>query len=224
MSAVNGPSIVNNGIVLQLDADNIKSYPGTGTIWTDLSDQDNHGSIQAGVTYNSQGWFDFNGASGYVNLPTTAGFAYGTAPGTICGWARTNTITGGPAQPLGYSWIFSYGVASRSLARFIGIRNNQYIAGGYNNDIGYFAVLLNTWFHLAEVYDGTTAYMYLNSVLVASEVKDWNTIGGNAQVGRQVNGGEFWNGSIAQVQVYNRGLTADEIFQNFSAHRGRYGV
>jgi len=217
MSAVNGPSIVNNGIVLQLDAANIKSYPGTGTVWTDLSDQANHGSIQSGVTYNSQGWFDFDGTTGYVSLSTTNGFSYGTDPSTICGWALSTSVSS-------YRWIFSYGQGVNTRARFIGTFNQLYVFGAYRLDISSGGVPLNTWYHMTGIYDGTTAYLYVNGVLTASNPLAFNTQPGTAQVGKQVNGIEYWSGRISQVQVYNRVLTTDEISQNFLAHRSRYGV
>jgi hypothetical protein len=229
MSAVNGPSIITDGLQLYLDASNSKSYPGTGSVWTDLSNRGNNGAIQSGVTYNNQGWFDFDGTTGYVGLANQpTGFAYAAAPGTICAWARTNTITGGPGQAGGFSWIFSYGSPSGGNSRFIGINGSTYYAGGFGTgvtgDISVSGVPLNTWAHVAEVYDGTTAYLYINGVLAASAAKTWNTTVGIASVGRQTRGDQFWNGSISQVQVYNRVLTADEIFQNFAAHRGRFGV
>ncbi len=31
-----GPKVVTNGLVLALDAANVKSYPGSGTVWNDL--------------------------------------------------------------------------------------------------------------------------------------------------------------------------------------------
>ena len=37
MSAYGGPEINDSGLVLALDAGNTKSYPGSGTTWTDLS-------------------------------------------------------------------------------------------------------------------------------------------------------------------------------------------
>jgi hypothetical protein len=33
-----------------------------------------------------------------------------------------------------------------------------------------------------------------------------------------------WNGSISEVQLFNRALTAREVQQNFAAKRGRYGI
>ena len=40
-----GPDIVTDGLVLNLDAANHKSYPGTGTTWYDLSRNGNNASL-----------------------------------------------------------------------------------------------------------------------------------------------------------------------------------
>jgi len=40
-----GPNIVTEGLVLALDAGNKKSYSGSGTTWTDLSGQENNGTL-----------------------------------------------------------------------------------------------------------------------------------------------------------------------------------
>jgi hypothetical protein len=48
------PRIVTDGLVLALDAGNPKSYPGSGTTWTDLSGNGNNGTLVNGVGYNSE--------------------------------------------------------------------------------------------------------------------------------------------------------------------------
>ena len=53
MSYHNGPKIVNDGLVLYLDAANSKSYSGTGTTWTDLSGNLNNATLVNGPTYSS---------------------------------------------------------------------------------------------------------------------------------------------------------------------------
>lgn len=46
------------------------SYPGSGTTLYDLSGNSKHGTIAAGVTYDSSGFFNFNGSTtGYISLP-----------------------------------------------------------------------------------------------------------------------------------------------------------
>ena len=50
--------------------------------------------------------------------------------------------------------------------------------------------------------------------------------GGTAgwSIGSNNTNGEYWNGSIGEVQIYNRTLSAAEVLQNFNATRGKYGV
>jgi hypothetical protein len=47
------PKIIQDGLVLYLDAANTKSYPTTGTTWTDLSRSGNNGTLINGPTFNS---------------------------------------------------------------------------------------------------------------------------------------------------------------------------
>ena len=42
MAYFTGPNIVQDGLVLALDAGSTRSYPGTGTTWYDLSGNENN--------------------------------------------------------------------------------------------------------------------------------------------------------------------------------------
>jgi hypothetical protein len=53
MATFTGPNVVSQGLVLALDAGNSKSYPGSGTTWSDLSGNGNNGTLVNGVGYNS---------------------------------------------------------------------------------------------------------------------------------------------------------------------------
>jgi hypothetical protein len=48
------PKIITDGLVLYLDAANTRSYPGSGTVWTDLSRVGNNGTLTNGPTFNSE--------------------------------------------------------------------------------------------------------------------------------------------------------------------------
>jgi hypothetical protein len=64
MSLGHGASVVRDGLVLHLDAANIKSYPGTGTTWYDLSGNGNNAALLNGVIYSAS----FNGNMVYDNI------------------------------------------------------------------------------------------------------------------------------------------------------------
>ena len=63
-----------NGLVLALDAANTKSYPGSGTTWTDLSGRGNTGTLTNGPTYSSAngGSIVFDGTNDYVVVNNNA--------------------------------------------------------------------------------------------------------------------------------------------------------
>jgi Concanavalin A-like lectin/glucanases superfamily/PASTA domain len=79
---------------------------------------------------------------------------------------------------------------------------------------GVAALPLNTWTHLATTYDGTNQRMYVNGVLVSTvagtgginQANGALRIGGNAS-----STGEFFQGLIDEVRVYNRALSQAEI-------------
>ena len=130
MALSHGPSpIITNGLVLCLDAADRNSYPGSGTTWTDLSGRGNNGTLQNGVGYSGDngGSLSFDGVDDYVSIGTS-GFPFGNSAGTLSCWARTNTTAAG------FRWIVSYGNASPSQSRFLGINGTTYYFGGYAND------------------------------------------------------------------------------------------
>ena len=64
-------SVVRDGLIMHLDAANKKSYPGSGTIWKDLSGQGNNGTLINGVGYSTdnKGAMVFDGTDDYVSIP-----------------------------------------------------------------------------------------------------------------------------------------------------------
>ena len=222
------PKIVTNGLVLNLDAGQQNSYRGyflstSGTTWADLSGNANNGTltnmeVPAGGDYSTDngGSLSFDGVNEYAPIGTSQ-FPFGASPGTLSCWVKTNTISGG------FSWIVSYGSANAGQSRFLGINGSTYYFGGYSSDITVSGVPLNSWFNMVGVYNGTSASMYINGVLVSGPTAlSWNTVASSAQIGRQTNGGEYWNGNISQVSIYNRALSDTEIRQNYDALKGRF--
>ena len=70
---------------------------------------------------------------------------------------------------------------------------------------------LNVWRHAALTYDGTTLQLYVGGVLIASAAGSHTTTNNALLFGRWTPNGEFWNGLLDEVRLYNRALTAAEI-------------
>lgn len=220
MGTAYNPSIVTDGLVLCLDAGNTKSYIGSGTAWNDVSGRSNNGTLTNGPGYTATngGSIVFDGSNDFAPIGSS-GFPFGSSSGTICAWARVNTVN------TGTKWIISYGNPAQSQSRYIGTFNATYYFGAFGNDITASGVVINTWFNMVGVYDGTNASMYINGALVSGPTaKTWNTVASTSQIGRQTNGSEYFSGNIGIVTMYNRALTAAEIQQIFNALRSRYGV
>ena len=75
------PQIVTDGLVLNLDAGNSASYPGSGTTWSDLSGNGRTATINGSPTFTN-GYFDITGDTTYISLsnsglvPRTNDFTY----------------------------------------------------------------------------------------------------------------------------------------------------
>jgi hypothetical protein len=69
MGIAYNPAIIRSNLVLCLDAANPKSYPGSGTTWTDLSGFGNNGTLINGVGYSSDNLGSFTKM--YINAQET---------------------------------------------------------------------------------------------------------------------------------------------------------
>jgi hypothetical protein len=222
MSLSHSPKIVTNGLVLCLDAADKKSYPGTGTLWTDRSGNGNNGTLTNGPTFSSAngGSIVFDGTNDYVD---TAPIIASNGFFTISSWVYLASGAGN------FPMIAS--VKSGDGISFFGIRIGSNNALGFNLYLNGLQTnnqnvpLINTWYNAVAVYDGS-AKVYVNSVLL-SQSSAGSSAGfpSGVWIGNgSLLGNSFWKGNIAQTSIYNRALTPQEILQNFNATRGRYGI
>jgi hypothetical protein len=73
---------------------------------------------------------------------------------------------------------------------------------------------LNTWYHAAATYDGSTMRLYLNGTEVGSVAKSGSLPrGGNVpfDIGRSPEGSNYLHGAIDDVRIYGSALTATEV-------------
>ncbi len=223
-----GPKIpYDKDLVLNLDASNIRSYLGSGTVWNDLSGRNTNGTLSgtgnsltrsgSGSTIDS---LYFNGSANASLV--TGNFNYGTNARTIIVWARaTNFNT--------YGHPFSYGTNANNQATGIAQGNTGSAWGTYISGVEFLSggssVAANTWYNVATTYDGTNASVYVNgAIIVGPSPRSINVTQNIAYVGRYVGAGEDWIGNIGQVLFYNRALSAEEVKQIYNSQKSRYGL
>ena len=229
MGASAGPDIIEDGLVLALDAADRNSYPGSGTTWTDLSGRGNNGSLVNGVGY-SGGSLVFDGVDDHI-LGTIPSSTF-TGPHSICCWFYRETVKQ-------WSALFSNNVntTSCSIFTFINTTNalgiNQAGINGTSISVDLGADHLNKWIYGVITFGGVSngsavnVYVYKDgSLLTNSGSLYWNMSSSSSYyVGRHwTSANQIHDGFIPQVSVYNRALTASEIQQNFNMLRGRYGI
>lgn len=229
MSANHGPNIVTDGLVLYLDAANTKSYPTTGTTWSDLSGYRGNGTLTNGPTFNTSnsGSLVFDGIDDYINgsltnLPT------GSSNRTIGAWFKTSKAM----LTNQYQIIFWYGNAATNQGIFSLVGGDANISVGakarfgasqYGNLVGSpQEVNDGNWKNGVIVIESSVYTIYLNGVSVASKTMTTNTANTIYTVG--VGTGVYFQGNIANVNVYNRALTAAEVLQNYNASKSRFGL
>lgn len=150
---------------------------------------------------------DVDGASGYVDITNATDWPAGYAPRTMAAWLKTDSVDSG------YRAAVSYGLASAGQAMFIAINGTTVYGGGYADDVSQSSFwVVDEWFHTALTYDGTTARLYGNGLEIASGQKSWDLVLDRAHIGQQINDyGEFWDGTIDEVYIYNEALSAEEV-------------
>jgi len=222
MALAHSPRIITDGLVLCLDAGNTKSYPGSGTSWSDLSGQGNTGTLTNGPTYNSNngGSLVFDGTNDYVStglvLPSPS-----TTPTTfdlVFKYNSLNIFRGLIGSSTYQSTGFSVGFMGPSSMRM----TYNASSSSYENNWSYdSSVISNGTF----VFNGRNISVYRNGSLISTYTASFD-VAQNAngmQIGRNLQGG--WNTSqvdIYSVRVYNKALTAAEVAQNYNALKGRY--
>ena len=208
------PSVITAGLKFYVDAGNASSYPGTGTVWYDLSGNLNNFTLTNGPTYNagSGGYFSFDGTNDYA-----IGLTYALGSGfTIDCWINTTTTATDAilAQP-------------DSGTLFFGTRNNKLgISGQFDIPWGFVLSTSNintgNWVYGAATYDGVNVKMYVNGTLETTSAQTGNF---TSQTLRIADSGasEYYTGNISIVRLYTTVLSGTDITQNYNAQKSRYG-
>jgi hypothetical protein len=218
MSIRGGPDIVENGLVLVVDAANTKSYPGSGTVWNDLSGNTITGTLTNGPTFSggNGGSIVFDGVDDYVGLNqigTTSVFSHEI-------FLRPTQITKDQMY-IGYSNINAHYVRITNSRAFLSVS-----AGGQRTLQHSEPLVNNQVYHIVSIYNGIQLKIYVNNNLTAGTVINQTLAGwGTDRIGRWLDADQrSFVGDIYCLRTYNRELSPQEILQNFNATRSRFNI
>lgn len=206
--------IPTTGLVQCVDAANPRSYPGSGSTWFDITGNGHHITLGAGVTFQSgvgQGVLEF--AKSSTGFGTNSTLNLSASDNTVISFVRKLVAgdQGRTITALNNNWLLAHHDTTWG----------DYYAEGWV--YGGSAESDTVW----RMYTGTgnvstdTWQVYADTALLAS-----NNFGAQGPNGWNLNSqyGQYSTCQIANLLVYNRVLTADEIAQVFNAYRGRYGI
>jgi hypothetical protein len=239
-------SIITSGLVLNLDASNASSYPGSGTTWTDLSGLGNNATLIGTIPFSGGGFtFNNNGANYIEGQVNNFVAAMGTPTGyTIMGVVNlTSTVNRSILFTHDTSTAitipgYSFELGGSSTALWTGGRTYVGSSTGNGGDYrGTGTITSNANILITATFNQSTSVqaMYVNtSTLSATNsatygsvtTQNWWTSNRNYQIGYDTYFGGYgaFNGTIYNVMVYNRALSLTEVTQNYNALKSRFGI
>ena len=225
MSYSNGPRIATDGLVLCLDAGNPLSYTSGDSVWKDLSGNGNNGTLVNGVGYNSGngGSLSFDGSNDYVSGTNNITLQL-VNDLTVSAWVKLGDAANqGIVEKMNSSYN-GYGITKQSgLFKFWTASNGNYTYT--NSNTTYIAD--NNWYYVVGRRMSGTNRLFINSILQSdSQSPPLSDSGQIYVVGRYYSNVDnyYLGGNIAQVSIYNRALTPQEVQDNYLATKGRYGL
>jgi fibronectin type 3 domain-containing protein len=196
---------------------------GTGTTIQDASGNAVTGTLQS-TTWTTAGKYgnalNFNGSSSFVNLGRPASLST-TGSMTWEAWVFLTASPGDDGQIISRSdsqtgWQLKTTPDTGSRTFGIGISGSS---GNHTQRYGATVLSLNTWYHVAGVYNAAaqTLDLYVNGTLdngvLVGTVPSAQVLPGSAtsvNIGRR-NGGFYFIGTIDELRVYSRALSPSEI-------------
>jgi hypothetical protein len=233
-----GPDMIQDGLVLSLDASDRNSYVSGSTTWNDIS---NGGYIPSAtlsgvLTYSSFATNSFY-LSGAGNSTSSGSYFIGSGnisqtlnnDFTTCGWInRTTSAKATILEYRGESFRLEFAVNSTSI--YFNQRN--VISPNATNSTSVSSTnSLSTWEYYSLSKTGTSWSFYKNGILVGTNTF---TMGETIAAGSHVSIGIAWSdddyfsngmtGYVGAVSHYIRALSASEILQNYNAIKSRFNL
>jgi hypothetical protein len=175
------------------------------------------GGVGFDSTYKA---FTFDGVDDYIDASVSASFT-GNQVYTFSTWIKPDS------HPTGYIGIFGIGAATTNNSMGLFLNNGiiTHLTHGNNLETGTIAKI-GKWVHITGTYDGNYRTVFVdgerNGRDSYSSLNLTSTT--NFKIGSNLAGAQHFNGSIANFRLYNRPLTADEIWELYSYQKEYFGV
>ena len=232
-------AIVTSNLILNLDAGDSLSYPGSGTTWTDTVGNKTF-TLFNNPTYSSNngGYLLFTPTSSQYAASSTSlsslnewtievwhyytGNNDGTAPAIL-----TEAVPGGTLL-LGSNVNFNLG-SQDGVAN--SLQTGFFENGSWRVTPNYMALTANNWYLIVGTYDGATLKLYVNNTL--RQEKELNnpqqygtptSSNGGIRLMRRWDNPDYWGGRLSVVRIYTGDILSTGVTQNYNAQKSRFGL
>jgi len=234
MSLSHSPKITTNGLVCCLDANDPKSYSGSGSTCFDRSSSKQNGTLSNITFSNNQ--FEFNGTTSQIQLVGSSSL-FNLSEYTFLGWFKTPTFgsrSGSDIYELFSKWGNTSGLAT-VVSLDIRASDNR-LRARCSDAITRFTTTgsvleSDIWYLIGVQFKDGLLQIYLNGELDGSSNTGAvapTTNGADLYIGRfDFSWGgyaHFFEGLLGSVLVYNKGLSLEEHKQNYNATKSRFGL
>jgi hypothetical protein len=192
----------------------------------------NNGILHGGVTFPAgevdQG-FEFDGSTGFVEVPQNSLWQFGSADFTVDFWVKFRRLpTAGSLDEQDVFDIIGVDEGPGRTNKWM-VRFGAGVVTFHVNDDGSgpgpaflaqapFSPNVNEWYLLAFTRNGSTWSTYVNGQLEASEIDSRSIAHINAPLTwGLVEEARYLEGSMDEIEIYNRGLSASEILAIYNA-------
>jgi hypothetical protein len=219
-------SITTNGLVLNLDAGFVASYPKNGVTWFDLSTGNNNSTLSNGPGFDTDkyGSLIFDGTDDYVDF-------YASGLDTVATVEMWVYLGAGYSDKMFMGWAaYDIYCAGGTIGFNTGNGDVYGISSAQVSDLR----IVNNWAHYVFVFQKNISYtnnkIYINGVSQTLSQQYGTEYGPN----RDFNGGQGriagWRNdsgyripmNCAVFRVYNRELGAAEVLNNYNQNKGRF--
>jgi hypothetical protein len=218
MGISGGPYIVrDSSLVLELDAADKNSYIGSGTLWNDLSGNNNTGSLNNSPTFSNDngGIIIFDGTNDY----SVSSYTWPTIF-TLSMWVYF--IAGSDTYPriISSAPNFNFELAINNSGQ---ISYYPSVPGAWTENVA--TVSKNTWINLVAVNNNDNFTLYRNGSSIYTGTIGVRALSTQFYIATNYNlSGERTNIRVSNLQIYNRALSATEILQNYNELKSRFGL
>ena len=241
--------IIADGLVFNMDAANRASYPRTGVTWFDTIGT-NNGTLVNNPTFSSDGGGSivFDGNDDRVDINVSGNTLTGLTYGTLSIWFKIPSSTPNITNNLFSLYEDNSNRFGLSIGEATSAHPDESLMAFFQNggSISYAAITKeghtyyfdDTWHNIVLTINSgpapnTKIYMdcqnkSLSYPFGSNMGTGFTNLSPSAiRIGDRVyNGaeGQFFEGNIGPVHIYNRALSSTEVLHNYNALKGRFGL